>query len=41
MRLSVLYGILGAVLIVASSSPVVAQNVNDTVTPKEPIDLKI
>jgi hypothetical protein len=41
MRLSVLQGIVGAVLLLASSSPVAAQNVNDTVTPREPIDLKI
>jgi hypothetical protein len=40
MRLSVLYGIAGAVLLVASS-PAAAQSVNDTVTPREPIDLKI
>lgn len=40
MRLTVLHGIIGAVLLLASS-PVEAQNVKDTVTPKEPIDLKI
>jgi hypothetical protein len=41
MRINVLHGILGAVLVLTSSSPAAAQNVNDTVTPKEPIDLKI
>jgi hypothetical protein len=40
MRLSVLQGMIGAVLLLASSAAM-AQNVNDTVTPKEPIDLKI
>src|SRR5204862_7516088 len=40
MRLNVLYGFVGAVLLL-TSSPARAQNVHDTVTPKEPIDLKI
>jgi hypothetical protein len=40
MRLSVLQGFVGAVLLV-TSSPATAQNVHDTVTPREPIDLKI
>jgi hypothetical protein len=41
MRITILHGVLGALLLLASSTPAAAQKVNDQVTPREPIDLKI
>ncbi|HVJ67730.1 MAG TPA: hypothetical protein VM510_07095 [Caulifigura sp.] len=41
MRMTVLNAVLGALLVLVTSSPAQAQGVNDTVTPKEPVDLKI
>jgi len=41
MRLNVHYGVVGALLVLLSSSSALAQKVGDSVTPLQPVDLKI
>lgn len=41
MRMNVLYGVLGGLLVLLTAAPVSAQGVGDTVTPTERVDLKI